>query len=103
MLQVIKADAMAQAYEHGMQKEIILEKIHVMLDDILEQQQCFSLKDLAVNGRDMMELGIAEGKQIGLTLSKLMDMVIDEEIENERDALLEKARELQETKHCVMQ
>jgi len=103
LLQVIKADAMAQAYEHGMQKEIILEKIHVMLDDILEQQQCFSLKDLAVNGRDMMELGIAEGKQIGLTLSKLMDMVIDEEIENERDALLEKARELQETKHCVMQ
>jgi len=94
LIQVKKADAMAQAYEHGEQKLVMLEKVNIMLDDILEQQQCFSLKDLVVNGRDMIEFGIVEGKQIGTTLNKLMDMIIDEELENERDALLEKALEI---------
>ena len=94
LLQVKRADAMAQAPEHGKQKQILLEKVNVMLDDILEQQQCFSLKDLSVNGRDMIKLGIVDGKQIGTTLSKLMDMVIDEELENEREILLEHAVEM---------
>jgi tRNA nucleotidyltransferase (CCA-adding enzyme) len=96
LLQVKRADAMAQSYEHGKRKQIILKKVNAMLDEILEQQQCFSLKDLAVNGRDLIELGIAEGKQIGVVLNKLMEMVIDEEVENEREVLLERAREVME-------
>jgi tRNA nucleotidyltransferase (CCA-adding enzyme) len=89
LLQVKKADAMAQASEHCKQKLTILEKVNDILDDILKQQQCFSLKDLAVNGRDIIELGIVDGKQIGMVLKELMDMVIDEEIENEKETLLE--------------
>jgi tRNA nucleotidyltransferase (CCA-adding enzyme) len=47
------------------------------------------LKDLAVNGRDLIELGIAPGPQLGETLQMLLEKVIDGEVQNERDALID--------------
>lgn len=47
----------------------------------------FTLKDLAVNGRDMMELGL-KGPQIGQTLNKLLDLVIDNPDLNDRETLM---------------
>jgi tRNA nucleotidyltransferase (CCA-adding enzyme) len=49
---------------------------------------------LAVNGRDLIDGGLAEGIQIGVVLNRLLDMVIDEDVENERDVLMGAAREL---------
>ena len=54
---------------------------------ILEENACLSLKDLAVNGRDLMQLGY-EGKAIGEALDKLLAQVLDEKLPNEKDALL---------------
>ena len=48
---------------------------------------CLSLSSLAVNGSDLMEIGL-KGKEIGEWLDKLLDMVIDEKLPNERAALL---------------
>ena len=60
---------------------------------IIEQRECFSLKQLAVNGRDIMALGF-EGRGIGNVLSKLLELVIDGKCVNEREALLEAAENL---------
>ena len=54
---------------------------------ISEENACLSLKDLAVNGRDLMQLGY-EGKAIGEALDKLLAQVLDEKLPNEKDALL---------------
>ena len=54
---------------------------------ILEENACLSLKDLAVNGRDLMQLGY-EGKAIGEALNELLAQVLDEKLPNEKDALL---------------
>jgi tRNA nucleotidyltransferase (CCA-adding enzyme) len=69
-----------------------LNEILVSLDEILTQQQCFSLKDLALNGRDLIEAGVPQGTQIGVILNKLMDIVIDDEAVNDKEVLLEIAR-----------
>ena len=96
LLEVKRADAMAQSETHRQAKLDKLDAIPPLIDEIIEQQQCFSLKDLAVNGRDLIVAGITEGVKIGVILNRLMDMVIDEEVANDRAILLEIACELKE-------
>ena len=63
--------------------------------EVLEKESVFSLKDLAINGRDLMsELNLKEGKQIGHILNRLLTMVVNKEIENNKDALLTVAKEV---------
>ena len=62
-------------------------QIHNILSEILAENACLQICDLAVNGHDLMALGI-RGKAIGQTLNKLLDLVIDETLPNEKSALL---------------
>lgn len=59
----------------------------------IAEKACLSLHGLAVNGNDIMALG-AEGRQVGECLRTLLDLVIDGELPNEREALLARAREV---------
>ncbi|MBP5363597.1 MAG: CCA tRNA nucleotidyltransferase [Ruminococcus sp.] len=59
----------------------------------IQDGTCISLSQLAVDGNDIIDLG-GEGKQIGYCLNTLLDLVIDDKIPNERDALLFHAKEL---------
>ncbi len=68
-----------------------LEKI---IDAVIRQQQCFSLKQLAVNGNDLAGIGITPSPLTGRILKRLLDMVIEGEIANDKQLLLEKAVEL---------
>ena len=56
--------------------------------DIIASRQCFQLKDMAVNGNDVIAAGISQGKQIGETLNWLLNMVINGEVKNDKDELL---------------
>ena len=62
--------------------------IRDMMTEILRQEQCFSLKDLAVGGNDLIAAGMKPGPEVGRVLSKLLDAVIDGECENEKEALM---------------
>ena len=69
----------------------IFSKIRAVLEEIEAENACLSLKDLAINGHDLMALGIT-GREIGKTLNSLLEQVIDEKIPNEKDALLKAIR-----------
>ena len=64
-----------------------IDKGEAMMDDLLAKDACFSLRQLAVNGRDMAALGLQD-RQIGRTLQALLEAVMDGAVENEREALL---------------
>lgn len=64
-----------------------------IMSEVLDAEQCFSLKDLKVNGYDIIGLGVEQGKIIGKILNALLDGVISEAVENTREALLQKAVE----------
>ena len=66
-------------------------KIRSIIADILADQACLSIKDLAVNGRDLMELGFAPGKTLGACLQSLLEQVLDERLPNDKTALLKAA------------
>lgn len=53
-----------------------------------------SIADLAIDGGDLMELGIPAGPTIGTALRRLLDMVLDDPSKNQRETLLNAAREL---------
>jgi len=91
LLIIRKADAMAQSEEYRQEKLDALKLTLPILDDIIEQQQCFSLKDLAINGRDLIAIGVPEGVTIGVILNKLLDAVINEAVVNEKNHLIQEA------------
>ena len=61
-------------------------------------QQCFSLRQLAVNGADLQALGL-RGRPVGEMLHALLDAVIDGQTDNRRDTLLRLARTRMEEQH----
>ena len=67
--------------------------IRAVIGEIEAENACLSLKDLALNGHDLMALGI-QGKAIGQTLNRLLEAVMDETVPNEKQALLNHAAQL---------
>ena len=63
-------------------------KIRNILEEIKAENTCLSLKDLAVNGHDLMAMGIT-GKEIGTMLNALLEQVLDDKLPNEKSALLD--------------
>lgn len=89
LLNVRRADIKAQA---DMNQETRLQKIDnigYVLEEVLQDDECFSLKDLAVNGKDLITIGYKPGKEIGEVLNNLLDSVISGEYINEKEKLLE--------------
>ena len=54
---------------------------------VLSEKPCFSLKDLAINGNDLSELGF-EGREIGEKLRLLLQAVIENNVQNTKDDLI---------------
>jgi len=63
-----------------------------VVDDILEKRECFSLKQLAVNGRDIMKECDINGKQVGELLDFLLETVMVSPEKNSREVLIEEAK-----------
>ena len=65
-----------------------------LVDKVIADEQCFSMKDLAVDGRDMIDMGIKQGPEIGTVLSSLLDKVLEGDLPNEKDILLQEAENM---------
>ena len=96
LLAIKKGDAVGQgthpedvAWLYGMEQ---------CLDRVLAADACFSLRQLAVNGDDMLALGLS-GPAVGAMLHDLLRAVIDEQADNTRGALLALARARMEERH----
>lgn len=94
LLKVQRADILAQSLYQRDKKLSSLALCEETFEEIIKAQECFSLKDLAVNGRDLIHLGVTKGEEIGKTLNTLLALVIDGKIENEKQILLDKSKEL---------
>ncbi len=70
--------------------------LRVIYQEISANETCFHLKDLAINGRDIMSLGVPQGKKVGEILNKCLGAVLDGEVENNTEALLERAKQFME-------
>jgi tRNA nucleotidyltransferase (CCA-adding enzyme) len=60
-------------------------------ESVIEKGECFKLEDLAINGSDLMDIGVAKGKDIGNMLNYLLELVIDGKLQNKREDLIQVA------------
>ena len=81
------ADASACAPPLKAEELAPLERAEALGRQLLEEEACLSLRALAVNGHDALEVGLT-GPQIGRALQGLLDQVAQGELPNERSALL---------------
>lgn len=68
--------------------------IRAVLSEVLAENACLKISDLAVSGTDLLALGFAADPRLGKCLQQLLDCVQEETVPNQRDALLEKAKDI---------
>jgi tRNA nucleotidyltransferase (CCA-adding enzyme) len=67
------------------------QEIVALIREVIAENSCLTLRGLAVDGNDLISLGLS-GKEIGDCLRTLLDKVLDEELPNEKSALLAEVR-----------
>lgn len=80
---------MAQSTYQREEKLKNLTEVEELYAEIIKKGQCVSLKELAVTGRDLIQAGMKPGKEIGETLQKLLEVVIENPELNEKECLLD--------------
>lgn len=86
-LMVRRADTLAQSDYKREEKLKNLDDLKRIYDEIKEENSCLKIKDLEVNGNDIIALGL-KGKEIGSALQLALDGVINEEIKNNKEEIL---------------
>lgn len=88
-LKLRKADIMAQSEEFRTEKLERLKQWCRLYESILKNQECVSLKTLAITGSDLIGLGWKPGKELGETLKQLLELVLDHPEYNTKECLSE--------------
>lgn len=92
LLEVQKADVLGQSDYDRENKLHRIEAVKLVLEDVMKKKLCCSINELAVSGRDLISIGIPQGKELGELLRFLLKKVIDEEVPNQRAILLEEVQ-----------
>ena len=88
LLMVQRCDALAHAPIGRDPALRNIEKWEQLLNAVLAQKPCLSLKTLAVSGDDLLSLGMAPGPAVGRLLNNMLCEVADGTLKNDREALL---------------
>ena len=88
---VKRADIMAQSDYLRQEKLKNLDRWEQLYQELIEKQQCVSLKTLAISGSDLIRMGMDPGREMGELLNQLLEMVLDEPELNTREILLKEA------------
>lgn len=94
VLELKHADILAQSSYRRKEKEEHLALVESLYQEIMERQDCVSLKTLALSGNDLIALGIPKGKQIGEVLNTLLEDVLQTPEHNTRNYLTEKVQQM---------
>lgn len=92
LLKIRMADILAHAKDTQQSRIDRCLALESILVDVLQEEQCFSMKDLVISGKDVLSLGVPEGKLVGDVLRHILDAVINGDIPNEIEAQLDAAK-----------
>ena len=85
---VRRADIRAQSAYQREEKLAYVDAYEAMYEEIVAQGQCLTIRDLAVDGRDLMGAGMKPGREMGEMLRRLLEAVLEEPGLNRKDCLL---------------
>lgn len=94
LLAVKRADTLAQSMYHREEKLAYIDELQRVYNEIVAAGDCLRIKDLKINGKDLIALGVPQGQQIGAILNAIFDEVVENPSLNDRETLLNKARSM---------
>lgn len=89
LLVLQRCDTLAQSELHKQEKLELLDKITTLVEAVREESQCVTAKELAISGKDLIELGMKPSKSMGEMIEWLLDQVVDCPEYNTKEKLLE--------------
>lgn len=92
LLLVKEADIYAQSDYMREEKLSELSRLWALYDEVINAHECVTLKDLNITGRELINLGIPTGPEIGRVLNELLEVVLDNPELNQSDILMEEAK-----------
>lgn len=92
-LAVRMADVKAQSPYRRRAKIENIVAMRELYQEALYNDQCVTLRQLKVTGRDLLKLGMQPGRQMGDMLSELLELVIDDPEMNDREKLCDYVKE----------
>ncbi len=91
LLQMKRCDAAGQNPVYWPDRDAYISSLEKAFEEVKAQDACFSMKDLAVKGSDLIAVGYERGAILGKCLKRLLDEVIDERLPNDKQVLLSQA------------
>lgn len=89
-LEVRRADVSAQSMYQREEKVTDIDGVEKLYHEIMERNECVSLKMLAVTGKDLIAAGMKPGKEIGQMLEHFLDLVLEHPELNQKEELLKR-------------
>lgn len=86
LMDLMKADILGTAYP---ERAVCMKDLKLMVKVLEENETAFRKKDLNISGRDLMDIGIPQGRELGRWMNTLLEEVIDGKLENERSVLMD--------------
>lgn len=101
LLEIRMADILAHSESTRQSRINRCNLLQTILDSVMEEGQCFALKDMEIHGRDILSLGVSEGKIVGDVLQHILSLVIADELPNRLDVqMIEAKRYLESRGEC---
>lgn len=94
MFAVQRADTLAQSMYKRQEKLDYIQAYQKLYEEIISDNEAVNIKDLAVDGKDIIALGVRQGSEVGSILNQLLDKVLDEPELNKKEVLLDIVREI---------
>ena len=95
LLKMKKADDLGKGTDVTQRLEALV-RMELLGKEILSEQACFSKKDLAVKGGDLIAEGFSPGRELGTILNSLLEEVIAERLPNKKQALIDYAKSIKQ-------
>ena len=93
LLEVRRAELPGPAPGQAAEPLAELDRLRAEAERLVAEGHCLVLKDLAVNGRDVIAAGAVPGPAVGRVLNRLLERVLDGELPNRREVLLERIKQ----------
>ncbi len=81
-------DILAKGQSVQKEKLLYVDRLQDIYEDIINNKDCISRKTLAISGKDLIEAGVPEGKEMGNILEELLNHVLENPQLNEKEQLL---------------
>lgn len=88
LFSIMRGDILAKGQSIQKEKLLYVDRLQEIYEEIINNKDCISRKTLAISGKDLIEAGVPEGKEMGNILEKLLNHVLENPQLNEKEKLL---------------